>query len=102
MRIDFERTGGFAGMRLSATIDTVTLAPDQARGLQDLIEAARFFDLPARIPTPPQVADQFNYRVTIEAESRQHTVEVGEASASPALQALLQQLTLLARAARSA
>jgi hypothetical protein len=46
------------------------------------------------------VADQFNYRVTIEAEGKRHTVEAGESSASPELQALLQQLTLLARSAR--
>jgi hypothetical protein len=100
MRIDYERTGGFAGMRLAATIDTTTLPADQAAELQDLIDNAHFFDLPAKIPSPPNVADQFYYRVTIEAKSKQHTVEAGEASASPELQALLQQLTLLARSAR--
>lgn len=100
MRIDYERTGGFAGLRLAATIDTATLPVDQASALHGLIDAAHFFDLPARIPSPPNVADQFNYRVTIEATGKRQTVEVGEASASPELQALLQQLTLLARAAR--
>lgn len=100
MRIDFERTGGFAGMRLAATIDTATLPADQADSLQSLIDQAHFFDLPAKIPAPPNVVDQFNYRVTLEAEGKRHTVEVGEASASPAVQALLQQLTLLARSAR--
>lgn len=100
MRIDFERTGGFAGMRLATTIDTTTLPADQAGALQSLIDDAHFFDLPARLPAPPNVADQFNYRVTIEAAGRRHTVEVGDASASPAVQAVLQQLTLLARSAR--
>jgi hypothetical protein len=101
MRIDFERTGGFAGMRLAATFNTATLPVDQADALRGLIDEAHFFDLPARIPPPPNAADQFNYRVTIEAASQRHTVDVGEASASPALHALLQQLTLLARSARS-
>ncbi|NTU64457.1 MAG: hypothetical protein HGB05_13925 [Chloroflexi bacterium] len=100
MRIDYERTGGFAGMRLAATLDTATLPSDQSAALQKLIDEAHFFDLPAKIPTPADVADQFNYRVTIESQGKKHTVEVGEASASPALQALLQQLTLLARSAR--
>ena len=102
MRIYFERTGGFGGMRLAATIDTATLPADQAGALQGAVEAAHFFDLPAQIPAPPQVADQFLYHVTIEAEGKRHTVDAGEASASPALQELLQQLTLLARGARSA
>ncbi len=100
MRIQFERTGGFAGMRLAATIDTATLPADQANTLPGLIEAAHFFDLPAQIPAPPQAADQFHYRVTIEAEGKRHTVEAGEGAASPALQALFQQLTQLARSAR--
>jgi hypothetical protein len=100
MRIDYERTGGFAGMRLAATIDTATLPADQAGALQGAIEAAHFFDLPARIPSPPQVADQFNYHVTIQDGGKRHTVDVGEAAASPALLELLQQLTLLARSAR--
>ena len=102
MRINFERTGGFAGMRLSATIDTAALPADQASALQGAIDAAHFFDLPAQIPAPPQVADQFHYHVTIEAEGKRHTVDAGEASGSPALQELHQQLTSLARSARSA
>lgn len=110
MRIDYERTGGFAGMRLATTFDTDTLPADQAGTLQGLIAEAHFFDLPAQpsapqlsapqSPAPPQAADQFHYHVTIEAKGKRHTVDVGEAAASPALQALLQRLTLLARSAR--
>src|SRR5512145_687451 len=99
MRIDFERTGGFSGMRLAATLDTATLPADQADTLHGLIAEAHFFDLPSQIPAPPEAADQFHYHVTVEAEGKRHTVDVGEGAASPALQALLQQLTLLARSA---
>lgn len=102
MRIDYERTGGFAGMRLAVTLDTAVLPPDQANTLHSLVAEAHFFDLPTQIPAPSPAADQFHYHVTIEAEGKRHAVEVGEASASPALQALLQQLTLLTRAARGA
>ncbi len=100
MRIDYERSGGFAGMRLAAKIDTATLPAEQASALQSAVDAAHFFDLPAKIPAPPQAADQFKYIVTIEAGGKRKTVDVGEGSASPALQALLQQLTVLARSAR--
>jgi hypothetical protein len=102
MRIDFERTGGFAGMRLVATIDTVALPENQAGTVQSLVDAAHFFDLPKQFPASANAADQFHYRVAIEAGSTRHTVEVDESSASLSLQALLQQLTLLARSARSA
>jgi hypothetical protein len=100
MHIQFERTGGFAGMPLSVTIDTAALAADQNQSLQDAIAGARFFDLPAQLSAPSQIADQYHYRVTIEDQGRRHTVDADEAVASPAFQALLQQLTLLARTAR--
>ena len=102
MLIQFERTGGFAGMRQSATIDTATLATNQASSLQDLVEAADFFNLPGQISAPTQVADQFHYRVTIVDAGRRHTVDADEAAASPVLRTLLQQLSLLARSARAA
>ncbi len=97
MRIHFERTGGFAGMRISATIDTQTLSPDQANELRGLVEASGFFNLPAKIHSATQAADQFQYKVTIENEGKRHTVEVSDASAPDALQPLLRQLRLLAR-----
>jgi hypothetical protein len=97
MRIQFERTGGFAGMRQSATIDTASLSIDQTRALESAIESAHFFDLPAQIAAPAQAADFYHYRVTIEAEAKRHTVDVDEPAASPGLQPLLQQLTQLAR-----
>ena len=100
MRIQFERSGGFAGMRLTATIDTDTLAPDEARVLQALMDTAWFFDLPAVIASPTPGADQFQYRLTVEADERRHTVEVGEAAAPDTLQPLLRKLTTLARSAR--
>ena len=100
MRIEYERTGGFAGMRLAATIDTATLPADQAGALHSAVEAAHFFDLPARIPSRSGVADQFLYHVAIEDVGKRHTVDVGETAAPPALQALLQQLTQLAQSAR--
>ncbi len=102
MRIQFERSGGFAGMRLTATIDTDALAPDEARELQALIEAARFFDLPAVIASPTPGADQFQYRLNVETAERRHTVEVGDAAAPDTLQPLLRKLTTLARSARGA
>jgi hypothetical protein len=99
MRIEFERTGGLAGMRVHAAVDTDTLAPDDARQVKDLVAAAGYFDLPAVIAAAPGT-DQFQYRLTVEGEGRTHTVEVGDASAPEALQPLLRKLTALARSSR--
>jgi len=50
---------GFAGMRLTAAIDSDTLSPDDAAALRDLIHAASFFDLPAKSRKSPSGADRF-------------------------------------------
>lgn len=101
MRIYFERSGGFAGMRVSTTIDTESLGSEETHELQQLTDAAKFFALPAMITTTsPAGVDQFQYKVTIETEDRQHTVETGDASAPDTLLPLLQKLTRLARAKR--
>ena len=100
MRIEFERTGGFTGMPLSARIDTATLPAEQARALQDVVDDARFFNLPAKISAPAQAADVYHYHVTIESAGKRHTVDADEVAASPGLQTLLQQLTQLARTTR--
>lgn len=100
MRIHFERSGGFAGMQVRAQVDADSLPPDDAKQLQAMVEAAEFFDLPAKIASPASGGDQFQYRLTVESEGRQHTVEVGDASAPESLQPLLRRLTLLARSYR--
>lgn len=100
MRIDYERTGGFAGMRLAATVNTEALPAEEARGLREAVEAAKFFELPALIASAPQGADRFHYKLTVEAEGRRHTVEMSEAVVPEALRPLLQQLMARARAPR--
>jgi 3-hydroxyisobutyrate dehydrogenase-like beta-hydroxyacid dehydrogenase len=99
MRVDFERTGGFAGMRTTATIDTETLPPDEARALNELVDAAGFFNLPATISSPSPGADRFQYKITIVAGGRQHTVETSDAAVPETLSPLLRKLMVLARSA---
>lgn len=98
MKIEFERTGGFAGMQIAATIDTNALSPKDAQNLREMVDAADFFHLPATIRSQSGGADSFQYRVTIEDEGRKHTVEAGEGGASAELRSLLRRLTVLARA----
>ncbi len=90
MHILFERSGGFAGMTVTLTVDTATLSTDAAAQLRNWVAAADFFRLPA-LPTSTQ-ADRFQYRVTIEEDNQKHTVTVGEAGVPDTLRPLLEWL----------
>jgi len=96
MRIDFERTGGFAGMILQAIIDTNELPEEEANELRQLIEEANFFALPPTIKSASG-ADQFTYRLTVIASVRQHSVEVSDGAVPDSMRPLINRLTTLAR-----
>ena len=97
MQIQFERTGGFAGMRIAAAIDLESLAPQDEHELRHLVDAAGFFRLPQVITESTPNADRFVYRVTVEAEEQRHTVEVSEGAVPSSLRPLLEWLTAAGR-----
>ncbi len=98
MRIHFERSGGFMGMPVQTTIDTSTLPDDEAQALHDMLDAARFFQLPEDLTATGSGADQFQYKLMVEREDQDpHTVHLGDASAPPEMQPLLRKLTMMAR-----
>lgn len=97
MRIEFERSGGFAGMRLSGRVNTSDLTAEQACSLVEAVDAAQFWDLPGEIPGNQRGADRFQYVVTVEAADRRHTVQVGESAMPEALGALVDAVTRLGR-----
>ncbi len=101
MKIHFERSGGFMGVRMATMVDDNTLPNDEARDLRQMVESAGFFDLPAHLTSATPGADQFHYVLTVEAEDRMHTVTTTDAAAPPELQPLLRRLTLLARSQRN-
>ena len=100
MHIQFERTGGFAGMRMTATMDTQTMPAEEAKKLLTMVEAANFFRLPSTIRPSSPGADSFQYKVNIEHQGQEHTVETGEIGISTDLRALLRYLTVLSRPPR--
>ncbi len=93
MRITFERSGGFTGRKLQRSVDSAVLPAMQAHRLAELLEQSHFFDLPGKMPPPSRGADRFNYKITVETESRTHTVEATEAAIPPQLRPLLDWLT---------
>ncbi len=93
MLVQFERRGGFAGIRKDLKLDTESLPSEKAQQLLELINKADFFNLPEKFPLPKKGADYFQYRLTIETEGKKHTVEVSDPAAPATLLPLLQFLS---------
>jgi hypothetical protein len=100
MQVHFVRTGGFAGIRLATSVDAADLSADEARVLEEEIQAARFFDLPEQARGAGNEVDQFQYKITVEQGGTSHTIEVGESSIPETLRPLVEHLSNLARTRR--
>ena len=93
MHIQFERTGGVAGMRLTITIDSDSISSEDAAALRDMIHSASFFELPAKSQKSQSGADRFQYKVIVEIDERRHTIEIEESAVPASLRPLLNWLT---------
>jgi hypothetical protein len=100
MRIEFERTGGFAGMELSTSVEVEDLAPRDRELLESAVESASFFQLPRRMISAAPGADRFQYHLVVEREGERHEVEVGEAVIPDTLRPLIDHLSMLSRTGR--
>lgn len=96
MHIEYIRSGGFAGIRLTGSFDTEKLPPEEAATLIKLIAEADFFYVAEQIkPTSPG-PDQFEYRIVISSVEQTHSVVVEESVVPDSLRPLLDYLTTLA------
>ena len=95
-RIKFERTGGFAGMRIAAEFELDDLPEEQARTLSDLLDDMDFDELPENLTGNSAISDQFTYSITVEGEKGKHTVVTGDHS-DEKMQKLLEILNRIAR-----
>jgi len=96
-RIKFERTGGFAGMRIAADVRLDDLPDEQAHTLSELLDDLDFGELPEQMMNEDGMPDQFTYTITVETKKWEHTVVTGDVSAPEKMQELLQLLNRLAR-----
>ncbi len=83
------RTGGFAGIQMTTTVDTAALSPEDVLQFQQLIKSSGFFSLPATITASKAQPDRFQYQVTIEDGGKSHTVTVSESSLPSSVKPLL-------------
>lgn len=97
IRIHFQRSGGFTGLPLTASVDSGSLTAEEEDELRRLVENAGFFDLPGVITSSTPAGDRFSYRLTVELDGREHTVDIDEAAVPTESRPLLEWLRGLAR-----
>jgi hypothetical protein len=100
MKIHFERTGGFAGMKLKASLNSESLPARSMQHLRRLLEESRFFELPLRLESHEIRPDRLQYRVTVENNNCVHTVQTSEDAIPQEMRPLLEWLTAAARRQR--
>ena len=95
-KIFFERSGGFMGRTVKATINLEDLPSDMAETLEEMLDEADFFELPADLTRPP-MPDAFTYTITVNTSVRHHSVRVSDSTAPDDLRPLLEELNKQAR-----
>lgn len=98
-KIFFERSGGFMGRTVKATIDLHDLPSDLAKALEEMLDEADFFELPADLTRPP-MPDAFTYTITVDTSARHHSVRVSDSTAPDDMRPLLEELNKQARMQR--
>ncbi len=99
MKIEFVRSGGFAAIRLTASIDSGKLPAGEASRIEALVENSGFFDLPAEIRPSAPAPDRFEYRITVSTAQRTHSVLISEAAIPERIGPLIDYLTTAAKSA---
>lgn len=106
LRITFIMEDGmayFPGVSRPVAIDSDELPEQEANELEQLVEAARFFDQPATIsPAVCGAAECYQHTVTVEIRGRQHTVRMTDLVEDAGLQVLLRYLRAKAKALQAA
>src|SRR5215475_2119687 len=101
MKVEFTRSGGFANIPMTVTLDTASMPPAAAAELESGIAAADFFNLPSTVGSNERLRDAHQYMIAVTTPERQHRVVVS-GEIPPALQSLVDILVRAARAARGA
>jgi len=96
-RIKFERTGGFAGLRIAKDLKMDDLPDEQARTLSEILNDLEFEELPEQMLNDSNMPDQFTYTITVETKKWEHTVTTGDTSGPEKMQELLELLNRLAK-----
>lgn len=97
-RIQFERTGGFAGIRLATEFDLDELPNEQAHRIRELLDDLDIDEYRTQHAHEPRIPDGFSYSITVHTEKRQYIIETGDNTSSEKMNDLLALLTQVMRA----
>jgi hypothetical protein len=97
IQIDLERSGGFAGTSLKASVDTSRLPADEAGTIAGLVDRVDFDALAAGTGAPARAPDRFQYDLVVRRGKRRHALSLGESQVPPELRPLLDHLVALAK-----
>jgi len=95
--IQFERSGGFAGITSKVEIDSNSLSSDEMEKLERLINDSDFFEFHKNDSIEGEMSDQFYYKLTIEYKNESHTVELSDSAVPESFRPLLNYLNQKAR-----
>ena len=94
MRIQLERSGGFAGISRRADVETTRLPAAERAEIERLAQAVDLDHLPA--PPPRPGADRFQYELSITDQGRRRSASFVDGQVTPAMRALIDRLLQLA------
>lgn len=99
-KINFKRTGGFAGREIDTDIDLNELPDTESQELKDLLFQTNFFQIPQNLINRA-IPDEYEYTVTVEAGNTHHTIQTSDSTAPESLRPLLDKLSTIARESNS-
>jgi hypothetical protein len=98
MRIEYQCSGGYGGLRLTYQCDTDALPADESKTILDLIDAARALELdPKQISSKSRsIPDDFVCRLTLSTGEMKNSLSFNELSVPENLRRLSAYLRKLA------
>jgi hypothetical protein len=98
MRVTYRREGGLAylpGLSRPLDLDTATMPSEQAARLEELVEAADFFECAEPSPPPAEAADIYRYTLEVRRGRRRRTLRLSDPIVDAGLQELVAYLEQL-------
>jgi hypothetical protein len=88
-----ERSGGFAGLTRTYTVDTDQLDPARSADYLSLLADLDLAQLAERARSAPAHPDQFQYDLDVELDGSRQQLRFGDATQAPELKTLARMIT---------
>ena len=95
LRIEFQRSGGFAGLTMGTTVDTAELPPEDASTYERLVESLERSGVGDS--SPPGKPDRFQYELTVTRGKDRRRFQLAEQELTPEARELVSLLVERAR-----